>query len=200
MSVVFCKVDRKNRHQSMYSDGTCISGFSVVDNRSRKVSILVKDGLNILIGTTGVADFGRYMRMNAERVLVTSEFKDLVFSRADRIEEMEEYISKSFRTLMDGYINEKKPKSSQFKGGNVLLCANGYIIKITVHYDDLIEVSVINGYSFYAIGSGTEAVMCMLDADIDPQSILSTLSKYNCCVNDKLFTVSSGWDEFPIRV
>lgn len=185
MSLVIIKVNRNEHTHSIYSDGQQNVGNSILNTTGLKIAKHNFNGVSLLIGTAGTSCLGRYFRLH----IVDAIGKTDILGHLDDIDLVSEELSDLFTNLRNEYMAKlgTDNKDNGFDA-SVVLSINGHLFSIDTAGEDVVNYHCFaqEDYDFVVCGGDRTAALCLLDSEIDPVQVITTLSKFNSTINENV--------------
>lgn len=189
MSLVIIKVDREHNTHSIYSEGIQLYGDSeIMTNNTNKITHIKIGKLDILLGCTGSSSLGRFIRLRIADKIASSELANVLYD----IDASEDKLVAIFNGLWEDFCDENELDTSNDSWSECesIMSINGRLFHIELYSEHRFDVSTLDE-DFTAVGQGDLAAKCMLSLGIDVQTILDTISKYNCQINNNLKAIEN---------
>jgi len=186
MSLIFGKVDRKNRLQSIYSDGIIVQGSEVLSTTKRKIVAFTSGDYTVSAGFCGLAYLGDYFRQHLQETFENTY--DMAMPNID----FEATLHKMFNSLAEEYYREfgigaKGDDRTSHFGGIVII--NGTFYEIERYDGERFHCLKLEGVDSYAHGQGDISARCLMDNNVPPKKIIETIARYNTTVSNCLSAI-----------
>ena len=190
MSLIFGTVNRKNRTQSIYSDGIIIQENDIITQTKNKlVSFTTFNHYTVSAGFCGLLYVNEHFRLNLQ-----DAFNKTFTTPEPNLLDLDMMLSQMFNNLAEQYYQEYniQPKAvdrTSHIGG--ILIINGIFYLIERYEGELFHSLKLEGIDSYAHGQGEIPARCLLDNNVKPQKILQTIAKYNNSISPNLSAIEN---------
>jgi len=182
MTLIIGKIDKRNKKQMMWSDGILKQGDMVSSNNSRKISSFTDNDIHLVIGTSGVHTWNRYVRNHLLQELKKSKYLCGCLNDTDYAEER---LTDIFLKMLDDYRDHSGNKGEISFGHVVLLNGHMYLVETTGD-DYEVTTTEVTDRDYVCSGMGQEAAECMMLLKIPPEKIFNAISTVYSSVNDNV--------------
>ena len=188
MSLIIAKVNRKERTQSLYSDGISVFNDEIVHNRMKKINHFTHKNTAVSFGGTGASYFLTYVMDNFEKFF--TEYVNENKPTGKQTEYYRKNLPIIFNRMADEYVSEMNISDDD----DELKCSNGYIVvidgeiyRVSKYGDERFRCSYKDGFDALACGVGEESANCLMDVDIPIERVFEIISKHYATVNNTVF-------------
>lgn len=192
MSLVILKVDREKKTHSIYCEGITMSQEQIYRTQTNKITHIDNPNYSILLGTTGSAEFTRYVRLHFEEHFKKSDMLQNVSNCDLRSESLKDIIYSLWRSFcLDRMLDLNTDCFSSF---GCILSINGNLYVVD-HYrcDDKNTFAVyeVTDRDYCVNGQEDIAALCLLENGIEIQRIFDTICKFNNSINNNVRSIEN---------